>query len=476
MSTTKYYVFRGCLIDTPKLGTLRIRHSAALGVSCHSGRIIGVSAQPDSSTPSEDLVREWTGDKVDDSAVETISLGPGQFLMPGLIDTHTHAPQFTFLGLGHDLPLMEWLEKYTFKHESEFQDPSVARTAYKDVVQRVIRSGCTMAAYFGTIHLEANCILAETIREAGQRAYVGKVCMDVNSPAYYSETTEESLQSSEAFVRAVLGENNADDDSVLVRPIVTPRFVPTCSDSCLRGLGDLARKRGLAVQSHLCENPSETAFAKECFPEATSYAAIYDNAGLLGPRTIMAHCVHMSDDDMRLMRESGAGVSHCPNSNFALGSGIADVRRFLDQGIPVGLGTDVGAGYTPSILDAMRMAAAANRALIAASRDAGAESKHAPLNASELLFLATQGGARVMGMQSQLGSLDPGKLFDALVIDLDVLNSPVPPVHSTGAVLRHQQNDRPELAWNLRAEQFVFLADDRNIARVYVAGKLIHSL
>ncbi|PIA17331.1 guanine deaminase, a catabolic enzyme of the guanine salvage pathway [Coemansia reversa NRRL 1564] len=476
MSTPEYYVFRGCLIDTPELGTLRIRHNAALGVSCRNGRIIGVTEQLDPSVSSGSLVDAWTGNKVDESAIETVNLGSGQFLMPGLIDTHTHAPQFTFLGLGHDLPLMEWLEKYTFKHESEFQNPSLARTAYKDVIQRVIRGGCTMAAYFGTIHLEANCILAETIREAGQRAFVGKVCMDVNSPAYYSESTEESLQTSETFVRAVLGENNADDDSVLVRPIITPRFVPTCSDRCLRGLGELAHKRNLAVQSHLCENPSETAFAKECFPEAASYAAIYDNAGLLGPRTIMAHCVHMSDDDMRLMRESGAGVSHCPNSNFALSSGIADVRRFLDQGIPVGLGTDVGAGYTPSIIDAMRMAAAANRALIASSRDAGTEVKQAPLNASELLFLATQGGARVMGMQSQLGSLDPGKFFDALVVDLDVPNSPVPSVHSTGAVLHHQQNGEPELGWNLRAEQFVFLADDRNIARVYVAGKLIHSL
>ncbi|KAJ2798882.1 hypothetical protein H4R20_004655, partial [Coemansia guatemalensis] len=213
MSTAKYYVFRGCLIDTPELGTLRIRHNAALGVSRRSGRIIGISEQADSSASSADLIGAWSSGRVDDSAVDTISLRPGQFLMPGLIDTHTHAPQFRFLGLGHDLPLMEWLEKYTFKHESEFQDPSLARTAYKDVVQRVIRGGCTMAAYFGTIHLEANCILADTIREAGQRAYVGKVCMDVNSPAYYSESTEETLQTSEAFVRAVLGEDNADDDS-----------------------------------------------------------------------------------------------------------------------------------------------------------------------------------------------------------------------------------------------------------------------
>ncbi|KAJ2704807.1 hypothetical protein H4R19_005197 [Coemansia spiralis] len=396
--------------------------------------------------------------------------------MPGLIDTHTHAPQFTFLGLGHDLPLMDWLEKYTFKHESQFKDLEMARSVYADVVRRVIRSGCTMAAYYGTIHLDACCALADTIRTVGQRAYVGKVCMDANSPAYYSETTDESLQDTEAFVRTVLAGESADDDSLLVRPIITPRFVPSCSDRCLRGLGDLARTYGLPVQSHLCENPAEVAFARECFPDASSYSAIYHAAGLFGPRTIMAHCVHMSDDDIRLVRDCGVGVSHCPNSNFSLSSGVADVRRFVSHGIPVGLGTDVGAGYTPSILDAMRMAAAASRTLVAARRDRAEPATGAPLDAAELLFLATQGGARVMGMHEHIGTLDQGKLFDALVVDLAVPGSPIPPPSLTPAVLHLQRQGDYEEAWRLRTEQFVYLADDRNIARVYVGGNLIHAL
>ncbi|KAJ2157858.1 hypothetical protein GGF46_004194 [Coemansia sp. RSA 552] len=475
MSHTAFLIFRGCLIDTPALGTLRIRPRAALGADCSTGRIVGVAEQPVGSP--EGLIREWTGQTVRADKVEVIDLSADQFLMPGLIDTHTHAPQFTFQGLGNDLPLMDWLDKYTFKHESRFKDTGLARRVYKEVIARVVRNGTTFAAYYGTIHIEANCILAEAIRSAGQRAFVGKVCMDANSPEHYSESTDESLAGTRRFVQAILGQDSASDDSLLVRPIITPRFVPSCSRQCLDGLGKIAQEHGLPVQSHLCENPSEVAFAKSCFPGCASYSEIYHTAGLFGPRTIMAHCVHMSEEDMDLVRRCGVGVSHCPNSNFSLGSGVADVRRFLDDGIPVGLGTDVSGGYAPSILDAMRMAAAANRALLASRRDRGGppgSKAEKPLDAAELLFLATQGGARVMGMQTQVGSLDAGKFLDALVVDLEAPGSPVPSVQVTGAVLEQQEQGNLAEAWRLRAEQFVFLADDRNIARVYVAGKLIH--
>ncbi|ORX72751.1 Metallo-dependent hydrolase [Linderina pennispora] len=407
--------------------TLRIRPQATLGVDKATGRIIGVT--DNASQSAAELVGSWTGAPVSETEIEQVSLQADQFLMPGLIDTHTHAPQFTFLGIGHDLPLMDWLNKYTFKHESEFKDTDKAREFYSQVIDRTVRNGVTFAAYYGTIHLEANKILAETIRTKGQRAYVGKVCMDANSPDYYSESTEDSIEVTEDFIKHVLGDQAEH------------------------------RLYGLPIQSHLCENPSEIEFAKSCFPECRSYAGIYDAFDLFTSRTIMAHCVHMSDEELALMRSRGVGVSHCPNSNFTLSSGIADVRRFIKEGIPVGLGTDVSGGYTPSMLDAMRMAAAANRALTALKRDRGdkLEGRDAvPLEAAEAVFLATQGGARVMGMDDELGSLEPGKLFDALVVDLSTPLSPVPSIASTPA-------------------QFVFLADDRNVAQVYVNGKQIHS-
>ncbi|KAJ2637731.1 hypothetical protein GGF44_002901 [Coemansia sp. RSA 1694] len=478
MASAQYVLFVGCIVDTPSMGQLRIRTSGALGVDRSTGRIIGVSEQADLSPA--DQISSWTGQPVASEAVETVKLTADQFLMPGLIDTHTHAPQFSFLGIGHDLPLMDWLNKYTFKHESEFKDTDLARRFYKDVIRRVVRNGVTFAAYYGTIHLDSNCVLADTIRQIGQRAYVGKVCMDANSPAYYSESTEESLRDTEEFVKQILGDQAGEaqqqQQQRLVTPIITPRFAPSCSHECLEGLGALAEKYQLPIQSHLCENPSEIEFAQSCFPDSASYAHIYHKRGLLNSRTIMAHCVHMSESEIALMRESKASVSHCPNSNFSLGSGIADIRRFIAEGIPVGLGTDVGGGYTPSILDAMRMAAAANRALIAFRRDTGDQpahgSKDTPLDAAEALFLATQGGARVMSMAEQLGSLDANKLFDALVVDMSAPNSPVPSVQATPAVRDAESADE---AWRLRLEQFVFLADDRNISRVYVGGKLIHS-
>ncbi|KAJ2012949.1 hypothetical protein GGI06_003981 [Coemansia sp. S85] len=475
MASAQYAVFLGCIVDTPVMGQLRVRTNSALGVDRSTGRIIGVTEQSELS--SAELVSAWVGRTVASEAVESVSLTADQFLMPGLIDTHTHAPQFAFLGIGHDLPLMDWLNKYTFKHESEFKDADLARRFYKDVIARIVRNGVTFAAYYGTIHLESNRVLAQTIRQIGQRAYVGKVCMDANSPAYYSESTEDSLRDTAEFIGQVLGDQVDEEQKRLVTPIITPRFVPTCSHECLEGLGALAEKYQLPVQSHLCENPSEIEFARSCFPDSPSYAHIYHKYGLLNSRTIMAHCVHLSDSEIALMRESKASISHCPNSNFSLGSGIADIRRFINEGIPVGLGTDVGGGYTPSILDAMRMAAAANRALIAFRRDSSDSqpaqgSSDKPLEAAEALFLATQGGARVMGMDEQLGSLDANKLFDAIVVDMNAPNSPVPPVDATPAV---RDAECPDEAWRLRLEQFVFLADDRNISRVYVNGRLIHS-
>ncbi|KAJ1966007.1 hypothetical protein GGI12_000381 [Dipsacomyces acuminosporus] len=478
-STTGYVVFFGCMIDTPAIDNLRIRANGALGVDRSTGRIVGVADGDTAGLPAADLLSSWAGKTVSEGEFDVVRLGPDQFLMPGLIDTHTHAPQFTFLGIGHDLPLMDWLNKYTFRHESEFRDPAKAREFYKEVIHRVVRNGVTFAAYYGTIHVEANKILADTIRHVGQRAYVGKVCMDANSPDYYSETTEQSLRATEEFVRLVLdsqaGGDSDDQASRLVTPIITPRFAPSCSGECLHGLGELAQKYNLPIQSHLCENPSEIEFAKSCFPDCSSYADIYHKHKLFNSRTIMAHCVHMTDHEIALMRQNGVGVSHCPNSNFTLSSGVADVRRFIAEGIAVGLGTDVSGGYTPSMLDAMRMAAAANRALISFRRDRGDKLEGrdgVPLEAAEVVFLATQGGAQVMGMRDRVGSLDEQKLFDALIVDLGAANSPVPSVRTTPAV---QSLSDPVEAWKLRLEQFVFLADDRNIERVYVGGRLIHS-
>jgi len=292
---------------------------------------------------SEEVVRGCEGCRV-------VRLAPSQFLLPGLIDTHIHASQFPNAGLALDLTLLDWLERYTFPTEAGLACPEKARQVYSRCVQSTLSSGTTTACYFATIHTRSTQVLAEVCREAGQRALVGKVCMDRNCPDIYGEgSTGESLAEAMASVRAIRGLG-----SPLLTPIVTPRFVPTCSRELLTGLGELARREGLPVQTHLSENEREVAWVRALEPDCESYTQVYEKSGLLGPRTVLAHCVHLSDDEVEVIRSTGSGVSHCPNSNFSLKSGVCNVQRLRRAGVKVGLGTDCSGGFSPSVLDAMR--------------------------------------------------------------------------------------------------------------------------
>ena len=206
--------------------------------------------------------------------------------------------------------------------DSESDIPSLSRAT--------LSSGTTTACYFATIHSEASMTLANICQAEGQRALIGKVCMDRNSPDNYSEETNESLESTERFVRTVL-----EMESDLVKPIITPRFVPSCSRELMYGLGKLATSLSLHVQTHLAENLSEIDWVKELEPDCANYADVYRKCGLLGERTILAHCCHLTEDEVDLIRREKAGVAHCPNSNFSLKSGVCDVRRLQRAGIKV---------------------------------------------------------------------------------------------------------------------------------------------
>ncbi|KAJ3088904.1 hypothetical protein HK102_007669, partial [Quaeritorhiza haematococci] len=248
------------------------------------------------------------------SQVQTLK--PRQFLLPGFVDTHIHAPQYVYTGTGYDLPLMQWLEKYTFPRESAFSSPTYARKSYTQSVKRSLRCGTTTACYYATIHLPACKILTEVIRQCGQRAFIGKVNMDRNSPDFYIEERESSVKETREFVDFVLG---LGDERVT--PIITPRFVPTCSAELMQALGDIAREKNLPIQSHLCENPSEIEFVKTLHPECSSYTDVYRTYGLLTDRSVMAHCVYLTDEEVAMIKDYDAGIAHCPNSNFSLQSG-----------------------------------------------------------------------------------------------------------------------------------------------------------
>lgn len=383
--------------------------------------------------------------------VAMIDLG-ARLLMPGFVDTHAHAPQYAFAGTAMDLGLLEWLETYTFPVEAKCADPEVARRVFSASVAEHLRHGTTTCSWFATIHLEAARVLARECRRHGMRALVGKVNMDRNAPDFYVESTSASVADTAAFVDACLS-----DGGGLVTPVVTPRFVPTCTAELMAELGRMARENGLPVQSHLGETRSEVAWVRELHPECASYAEVYDRYGLLGDRTCMAHCIYLEPPERELLRATGTGVAHCANSNFTLGSGVCGVRSLVEEGVKVGLGTDVAGGYSPSMLNAIRMSsvAAQSRAMLDGSFEGAALSFH------DLFHLATLGGAQVLGMDDMIGTLEPGKRFDALVVEPAVEGGPIdvfPGLYPGGG-------EPLDLL-----EKFLFNGDDRCIRGVFVDG------
>ncbi|KAK9504433.1 hypothetical protein O3M35_010767 [Rhynocoris fuscipes] len=379
-----------------------------------------------------------------------IRLDKGQFLCPGFIDLHIHASQFPNICLGMDKPLLEWLDAYTFPLEKKYKDVNFAENVYKYTVNTTLNCGTTTACYYATIHRKSTEKLAQIASELGQRALIGKVNMNQNSPDDYIETTEESLKETEEFI---LNVNKLNDP--LVEPVITPRFAISCNFNLLKGLGELAAKYNTYVQTHVSENKEEIVFTLKLFPDCTSYCEIYDKAQLLSSKTILAHGVHLTNEELALLSKKTVALAHCPNSNTLLQSGECDVRELWKNGINVGLGTDVAGGCNPSILDAMR-SALTNSLHISLKKK-----EHKPLNFHEVFYMATTGGAKALGKEEIIGNFTEGKQFDALIIDMNIGSS------TSGTFPHHNILEL--------VQKFIYCGDDRNVKRVYVKGKLVKS-
>lgn len=363
-------------------------------------------------------------------------------IIPGFVDLHLHAPQFANLGLGLDKELMPWLETYTFPEEKKYSDLVYAKIVYSSLIKELWKFGTTRSVVFATLHKEASKMLMDMFNESGLSAYVGKVNMDRNSPDFLIETTEQSLKDTEE----ILVEYSHKYD--LVKPIITPRFVPTCTSELMHGLGQLVAKYNVKVQSHLCENVDEIAFVKQLHPTSKNYASVYYDTGLLDKlTTCMAHCVFLDEDEIALMAKEQVFAVHCPNSNNNLSSGMAPIRKLINRGIPVGLGSDIGAGHSLSMPNTIVSAAQVSNLNYAVKNRADKS-----LTTAELFYLATKGGGKFFG---KVGSFEEGYEFDALVID----DSTLPIV-------------KP-LTIEERLQKFIYTGDDRNIKLRYVAGKEI---
>lgn len=368
----------------------------------------------------------------------------GKLVMPGMVDLHIHAPQYAFRGLGADMELLDWLKNYAFKEEAKYGDIAYADKAYRIFADALYHSATTRAVVFGTIHRKSTQLLMDRMEESGIVSYVGKVNMDRNGAEDLIEETEESFRRTERFIAHTAGKHRN------TYPIITPRFVPSCTDELLSRLGWLSEQHELPVQSHLSENPGEVAWVGELCPDSRFYGEVYDKYGLFGnsANTVMAHCVWSTDEEIALMKERGVFIAHCPASNMNVASGIAPIRRYLDEGLQVGLGSDIAGGHSTSIFTAMVDAMQVSRLYwrhIDQSRK--------PLSFPEALYMATKGGGAFFG---KAGSFERGFEFDAIVID--------------DSVLPHPQ----DLTVAQRAERAVWLGGDRKgLAAKYVRGKRI---
>jgi len=368
----------------------------------------------------------------------------GHLIVPGMTDLHVHAPQYAFRGMGMDMELLDWLNTHTFPEEAKYKDPAYASNAYELFTEDLKTSATTRACIFGTIHVPATLKLMELLNDAGICSYVGKVNMDRNSPDYLIE--EGAFSSAEATSEWILA---ASGKFPHVKPILTPRFIPTCSDELMEKLRELQKLYDLPVQSHLSENQGEIDWVKELCPDARFYGDAYDRHGLFGKDvpTIMAHCVYSSAEEILRMKENGVYIAHCPQSNTNLSSGIAPVRTYLEHEMNIGLGTDVAGGPGLSMFKAIADAIQVSKLYWRLVDDS-----KKPLCMEEGFYLATKGGGSFFG---NVGSFEDGYEADILVLD--------------ESRMRHPQN----LTVKERLERFLYLADDRCVLHKFIEGRQI---
>ncbi|KAK5001199.1 hypothetical protein LTR66_000077 [Elasticomyces elasticus] len=447
-------IYLGTFVHCKTLQELEICPNSAIGVD-----EMGVIAFVDRHVKDPSSIKSRPGWE----DAETVAASESSFFFPGFIDTHIHASQYPNAGIFGNSTLLDWLNTYTFPLEGSFTSLSKASRIYNRVVSRTLSHGTTTATYHATIHVPATNLLADICKRKGQRAFVGRVCMDRMSPDYYrDENPETAVRDSRACIEHV---RSIDPKFELITPVITPRFAPSCSEASLRGLGELHKETGVPCQTHISENKSEVALVKELFPKAKSYTHVYDDCGLLTSKMILAHAVYLSEEERALIKTRDAKISHCPASNTALTSGAARIRDLLDRGITVGLGTDVSGGYSPSILEEARQAMLVSRHVAMQDGDG------AKLSTEEVLYLATRGGARVVGLEDKIGGFEVGMDWDAQMVRLGTVSGDGQGGLDTGLVELFGGED-----WNECVAKWLYTGDDRNTVAVWVKGRLVHQL
>lgn len=414
-------IYKAHILFTKEKDRFEVYENGYVAVD-ESGRVAGVASSLN---------------ELDSEGAEVVDFG-NRLLIPAMNDMHVHAPQVHNQGVAMDLELLPWLQNYTFPEESKYADIRYAERMYRRFLHTQWLFGTMRSVVFGTVHTESTRLLMQLYGEAGMGALVGKVAMNRNCPEALCEDVEAAVEGNERLI----AEFNKPD--ALVRPIITPRFVPSCTPELLQACGELAKKYQLPVQSHLSENTSEIAWVAELEPDSETYGDAYDRYGLFGQTpTIMAHCVWTQGKELELMRRNGVMVAHCPTSNFNIASGMAPIRTFLEEGLRVGLGSDISGGHD---LNMFRMLV---YAIQVSKMQYQQHHEKAFLTLPEIFWIATKSAGSFFG---KVGSFEPGYEFDALVIDDEVL-------HPDEYSLLH------------RLERFIYLGDDRQILHRFCRGK-----
>ncbi|KAK8142960.1 hypothetical protein G3M48_007913 [Beauveria asiatica] len=478
----------GTFVHSKSRRELDVFHNGAVAVDA-GGKIAALERECASVEAAKTRALAKLGWNAND--VEIHMTKGSQFFFPGFIDTHIHAPQYPNAGIFGKSTLLDWLETYTFPMESSLKDLAKARKVYTAVVRRTLAHGTTTAAYYATIDVDATNLLADLCLALGQRAFVGRVCMDrpgINPDYYRDASAEAALRATEQTIAHIRA---ADPQFDLVAPVLTPRFAPSCTPEGMRALSKLQKEGGYLAQTHISENTGEIQLVHELFPGSRSYAQVYDDHGLLTPRMVLAHAVHLTEEEASLIAVRRSKVSHCPCSNSSLTSGAARVRWMWQKGIEVGLGTDVSGGYSPSILEAARQAALVSRHVATRADDAD-EMERCKLSVEEVLYLATRGGAVCLGLEDRIGSFEVGKDWDAQLVGLGrVADSGLREGeectsngHDSGAaavpaLINGCDEGNVDIfgweSWDEMLAKWLYNGDDRNTKKVWVKGRLVHA-
>ena len=379
---------------------------------------------------------ELMGSLPGDTRIEDHS---GKLIVPGLIDCHVHYPQIDVIG-SYGEELLDWLHRYAFPSELRFADEAYAREVAALFVDELLKNGTTTALVFGTVHAHSADALFEAAAARNMRLVAGKVLMDTNCPDALRDSPETGYEHSRQLIERWYGKGR-------LGYAITPRFALTSSEAQLEAAGRLAAEYpDVWVHTHLAENHDEVEQISKLFPWSSSYLDVYDRFGLVRERSVFAHCLHLQDDECRLMAKSGAAAAHCPTSNMFLGSGLFDLRKLRERQIRVGLGTDVGGGTSLSLLKTMREAYKVLHL------------QHQPLPPGRALYLATLGAAEALYLDDRIGNFAKGKEADFVVLD--------PAGTSISAHRTALASSISELLFAL-----IVLGDDRNVAATYLQGK-----